>query len=125
MSQAGASSASSAMLKHRGNALFPPAGTTSGTLPGSPNVKAMQLPGMRNAPPAAAKRNHRASPDLGWHPTRKASPTPIVEEPSGVEVSPPAPLIENLAARTRRQPAGRAGPAFKQAIQEEDEGEEE
>jgi len=118
LGQTGASSSgmlNGGMNLNRGNALFPPTGSASTPLPGSPNTKAMGLPGIRSRG-GSSMRDART--DMGRH--GKSSPTPLPEEPAE------STHLDGLGgARARRQPAGRAGNAFKHAIQEEDEGEEE
>ncbi|KAG8877412.1 hypothetical protein FRB98_006694 [Tulasnella sp. 332] len=125
-SSTGSSNAALHQSHRGGNMLFPPINST-GVLPGSPSFKALDLPGSRNRGNSSViKRNtrpsnHRMSPDSGRH---DWSTTATVSEEVVLE---PIVHAESLGtgARTRRQPAGRAGPAFKTAIQEEDEGEEE
>ncbi|KAG8978788.1 hypothetical protein FRB93_010869 [Tulasnella sp. JGI-2019a] len=128
LGQTNSSSAGPSSQNHRGNTLFAPA-NLSGPLPGSPNIKAMELPGSRHWGGSSGKRNtralnHKVAPDVGRHDWSTTASVP--EEPASEAVAAVTAVhVDNLGARTRRQPAGRPGPAFKTAIQEEDEGEEE
>ncbi|KAG8901184.1 hypothetical protein FRB99_005493 [Tulasnella sp. 403] len=105
-----------------GKSLLPASTTGNSPTPGSPCFKKAELPsvsGIRN------RRNYKGASDngMGRH-HGKSSPTPMmsVQEETREESS----FVDGPSAWSRRQlPPGRGGPAFKQAIQEEEEDEEE